>query len=574
MWSTACPDWERRIVAGESLIPFAPLFPAEATASLNVFKSLRVTDLPGKPTFGECAGQWVFDFVGAIFGAYDEATAQRLIEESLLLISKKNSKSTLAAGIMLTALIRNWRFENAATILAPTIEVANNAYGPAAGMVRADAKLSALLHIQDNIRRITHRHTDAFLKVLAADSETVGGSKSAFNLVDELWLFGKKPGADAMLKEALGGLASRPEGFAIFLSTQSDEPPAGVFKQKLELYRSIRDGSVVDNKKLPVLYEFPRAMVKAKGYLDPSKFYITNPNLGRSVRQDWLESKLIEAKSEGPQGLALHLSKHLNVEIGMNLRADRWAGADYWAGAVDSSLAPLGRGFGSNETLQAILARSDVVVMGADGGGLDDLLGLAVFGRDATTKEILGWFHAWAHASVLERRKEIAPRLLDFEKAGDLTIVEELGQDTEELQALFAQVDATGLLWKLGVDPAGVGAIIEAAEAAGIEDKRRVGISQGWKLTGAIKTLERDLASRRFRHAGQPMMAWCVGNAKVEPRGNAVTITKQMAGTAKIDPLMAGFNATSLMALNPATPTISAGFFDLSKVKHGPTSSA
>ncbi|MGA8156601.1 MAG: hypothetical protein WB822_10420 [Rhodoplanes sp.] len=69
--------------------------------------------------------------------------------------------------------------------------------------------------------------------------------------------------------------------------------------------------------------------------------------------------------------------------------------------------------------------------------------------------------------------------------------------------------------------------------------------SQGWKLNGAIKTTERKLAGGELIHDGSALMAWCVGNAKVEPKGNAVTITKQVSGAAKIDPLMSLFNAVS-----------------------------
>jgi phage terminase large subunit-like protein len=46
-------------------------------------------------------------------------------------------------------------------------------------------------------------------------------------------------------------------------------------------------------------------------------------------------------------------------------------------------------------------------------------------------------------------------------------------------------------------------------------------------------------------------MSWCVGAAKVEPKGNALTITKQGSGAGKIDALMATFDAAALMATNP-----------------------
>ena len=70
-------------------------------------------------------------------------------------------------------------------------------------------------------------------------------------------------------------------------------------------------------------------------------------------------------------------------------------------------------------------------------------------------------------------------------------------------------------------------------------------------MQGAIKTAERRLAEGQLLHAKQPLMDWCVGNAKIEPRGNAVLITKQASGFAKIDPLMALFNAVNLISLNP-----------------------
>src|SRR5690606_3511702 len=163
----------------------------------------------------------------------------------------------------------------------------------------------------------------------------------------------------------------------------------------------------------------------------------------------------------------------------------------------------------------------------------------------------LSWCRAWAHPSVLERRKEIAPRLHDFAADGGLVLVTQIGDDVAELSAIGAGLEDYGLLDKVGLDPAGVGGVLEAMVDAGVPQEKVIGISQGWRLGGAIKTAERKLAEGVLKHCGQPLMSWCVSNAKVEPRGNAILITKQAAGTAKIDPLMALFNAVSLMSLNP-----------------------
>jgi len=537
-WSTACTDWESRLVERRSIIP-APIFPEEAERALAIFKELRVVDLPGKPTFGECSEQWVFDYVAAIFGGYESDTGKQLIREYGLLISKKNTKSTIAAGIMLTALILCWRDEEEHLILAPTKEVADNSFKPAASMVREDEELAALFHIQDHIRTITHRVNRNSLKVVAADTDTVSGKKSGKVLVDELWLFGKRANASAMFMEALGGQVSRDEGWVIYLTTQSDDSPAGVFKEKLDYWRDVRDGKIVDPKTLPVLYEFPQRLIDAKAYLDPQYFYVTNPNIGRSVSAEWLEDQLRKVLQKTDGTLQQFLAKHLNVEIGLNLRSDRWSGADFWIVQTDRRLV-----------MEDIFDRSEVITAGIDGGGLDDLLGAGLIGRERRTGNWLHWGKAWAHKSVLARRKTEAPRFRDFESDCDLMIVEQLGEDVDDLTSIMAKVYASGLLEKIGVDPSGVNFDDELV-TAGIPAEMLIGISQGWKLGGTIKTVERKLAEGTFWHAGRPMMAWCVGNAKVEQRANGILITKQASGTAKIDPLMALLNAAHLMSLNP-----------------------
>ncbi len=538
-WTTSCPDWADRLKAGRSIIP-PPIFEDQAAQALEIFKSLKIVDAPGSPTFGEACAQWVFDLVASIFGAYDANSGRRLITEWFVCLPKKNSKSTIAAGVMMTALIMNWRMSAEYAILAPTIEVAGNSFAPSRDMVQKDDELDALMQVQTHVKTITHRETGATLKVVAADSNTVGGKKSVGTLVDELWLFGKQANAENMLREAIGGLASRPEGFVIYLTTQSDDPPAGVFRQKLQYARDVRDGKIIDPRFVPVIFEHPPEMVANKEHLLVENLAMVNPNLGYSVDRQFLEREFKKAKEGGEESFRGFLAKHGNVEIGLNLRSDRWAGADFWEQQAQRGI-----------TLDALIEASDVIDVGIDGGGLDDLLGLAVLGRVGDKWKL--WTKAYAHPSVMERRKSEASRFEDFARDGDLILVKRVGEDVEDVADVIAQIHDSGKLDQVGTDPAGLGGILEALESAGIPKEKIVGISQGWRLGGAIKTAERKLAEGVIEHSGSPMMAWCVGNARVEQRANSILITKQASGFAKIDPLMATLNAVSLMALNPAS---------------------
>lgn len=557
-WSTALPDWESRIVQGERMVGCPPLFPRSAEIALNVFKQLKLMDVIGSPTIGEVTREWVYDFVGAVFGAYDPVSKRRLIKEFFLLISKKNSKSTLAAGIMMTALILNERQSCELAIVAPTKEVANNSFNPLKDMIRADDELSAMFNISEHTKTITHRGTGATLKVIAAENDSLAGLKATYILIDELWVFGKRQGASSMLREAKGGLASRPEGFVIQLTTMSNETPAGVMKEKLDYARDVRDGVVDDNRFLGVLYEFPKAMLENDAHLDPKNWYITNPNLGASVDENYLLDEFKKAKVAPDKSvLQDFLAKHLNVEIGLSLRANRWAAAEFWEQATQVF------------SLDELVEKSEVITMGGDGGGLDDLLGGAVVGRLPSVigeefdeisrqrlpvKQWLVWGHAWCHPIALERRKQDEPRYRDFEKDGDLTIVEHVGQDTAEFADIALRLYESGKLDRVGLDPLMVGELVDDLLAVGIPQDKIVGVSQGFKISGYQKTCERKIASGVLKHCNQPLMAWCVGNARVLVKGSGSMLSKSESGSGKIDPVIAMLNAVALMSENPNPP--------------------
>ncbi|MER8560170.1 terminase large subunit [Mesorhizobium sp. M0578] len=549
---------------GRSLVPGdLALNEAEAEMGLAFFDALPLPDGLDEMTLGQAAGQWFRDLVRVMFGAWDPAVRRRAIRDFFVMAPKGSSKTTYSAGLMLTAMMMNKRHNVEALFVGPTQTISDRAYDQATAMISKSQDLQRRFHRKDHEKTIQCLVTDSELKVKTFALDILTGAILIFALVDELHLLGRSQHTTKVLRQIRGGLDKTNEGALLITTTQSDEIPAGAFRDELYMARKIRDGQYrgkIIRPMLPLLYEFPTAIAKDKDrWGDPANWPMVMPNLNRSIHLHDLVPDWNSEREKGDKPTRIWASQHLNIEMGVGMKTDGWPGAAYWAHSEDETI-----------TLQSLLQRSEAVVVGIDGGGLDDLYGLSVLGREpaeiAVTVKIadqdvvikmkrwLCWSHAWCHRGVLERRQSIATRLLDFEAAGELTIVDDTIVSLAESIGIIRQVNDAGLLACVAIDAEGpYGELVDAlAELEITQEGGQVeGVGQGYKLMNAIKTSEGRLSNRMLTHARSSMMDWSVENVKIEPTATAIRATKQNAGDAKIDSVMALFDAVSVMVKNP-----------------------
>lgn len=542
----ACPDWWERLQQGLPPMASVPINEVRAQRALTFFNRLRLPDVAGTPRMADACGEWFKDILVAFLASEDPETFQPLVWELLCEVPKKNSKTTYAAGLGLTALYMEDAPNRKMLLVGPSQAISVRCFNQAQGMIQLDDQLRAIFHVSDSDSEITRRQTGTSLAVKTFGTNIVTGEIPVLTIIDELHELGKMPKAAAVMQQIRGGGITKQRGKLLMITTQSDESPAGVWRTELDKARKIRDGRGGQMPiMLPVLYEFPLELQRNQDFWrDRRNWGLVLPNLDLSIDPQALSDDYDNNGRVTKHAEQIWASQHLNIEIGVGLSAG-WLGAQYWDGCVETGL-----------TLEEVIARSEVAVQGIDGGGLDDLFAEAVIGRCRETGHWLHWARAFAHPEVFEERKEIAGRLRNFEEDGDLVALadDDTSGDVSRVAETASKLLAAGLLPEqgaIGVDTTNSAAIQFQMFSKGITYEQLVIVGQDWRLSPAIWGLERMLKQGTFRHCGQGLMAWTVGNAKPEIKGSAVRITKEVAGKAKIDPLMATFNAFMLMLRDP-----------------------
>jgi phage terminase large subunit-like protein len=147
--------------------------------------------------------------------------------ETLILLPKKNGKSTLLGALGLFHLVTTPDAE--CVIGAASRDQATILYDQAAGFVRRSAGLEQRVHVKRGYREIQARRDSGRIRVLAADVDTADGVIPTLALVDELHRH-KSAGLYGIFRDGLGPRRGR----MITISTAGDSEtsPLGLMRAK------------------------------------------------------------------------------------------------------------------------------------------------------------------------------------------------------------------------------------------------------------------------------------------------------------------------------------------------------
>lgn len=257
----------------------------------------------GKPVVLEV---WQKAILSALFGFIDKNTGLRQYRELILIVARKNGKSTLSSGIGLYLLMADGEPGSEVYSVATQREQAKIIWNEAVRMVKKSPSLNKRCDCL--VSRIKCRFNDGVFVPLASDSNTLDGLNVHGALIDELHAIKDKNLYDVVID----GMTAREQPLSIITST-AGTIREGIFDLKYEEAANIIAGygdenGYKDETILPVIYELD----KHNEWTKPTCWAKANPALGTIKSREQLEDKVNRAKAN-PHYVKNLLCKDFNV---------------------------------------------------------------------------------------------------------------------------------------------------------------------------------------------------------------------------------------------------------------------
>lgn len=234
---------------------------------------------------------WQKAFIAASFGFIHKIDGTRKYREILLIVARKNGKSTIASGIGLYLLVADGEPGAEVYAVATKKDQAKLVWIDAKRMVNKSPILRK--RIKPLVSELRADVFDASFKPLGSDSETLDGLNVHGAMMDEIHAWKDKNLYDVIVD----GTSSREQPM-IFMITTAGTIRESVYDMKYEEAEMLLNGFDDDNgykddRFLPIIYELD----KREEWTEPSNWIKANPGLGTIKKIDQLETKVNKAKA-------------------------------------------------------------------------------------------------------------------------------------------------------------------------------------------------------------------------------------------------------------------------------------
>jgi phage terminase large subunit-like protein len=438
---------------------------------------------------------WEKAIIQTAYGFKMAGSGLRRFNEVILLIARKNGKTTFVAGIDLAEFFL-WSGGVDIVCASNTTEQANILFEEINNMREQSPALSKETRSKKNIFHIYSPKTKNKIKKLSAQSRNKDGYNIEVGCIDEVHEM-----TDSKVYDAIKQSQSTKKEPLIFIITTEGTTIGGFLDSKLDYARKMLKGEIHDERVLPWLYTQDSTK---EIYEDQTTWQKSNPSIGVVKLNHYLEDVMNKSKHDLSTRVTM-LCKDFNI---------KQADSGSWLSFDDLN---------NEDTYSIDELRDSYAVGGVDLSSTTDLTAavLVIQKRDSNKKYVIS--HFFMPSEVVEKRiKEDNVPYDIWIKKGFVTLTEGNQNDFSLVTQWFMKMIQTyGVrpLW-VGYDPWNSQYWIKEMEDLGFNmDKVRQGI---YSLSEPMKIVEADLKNNLVNYNNNPIMKWCLSNtqAKVDLNGN------------------------------------------------------
>ena len=243
-------------------------------------------NMGGKPFILEL---WQKALISAMFGIVDKIDNTRKYQETVLIVGRKNGKSTLAAAVGLYLMIADGELGPEIYAVATKKDQSKIIWLEAKKMIQKSPALRK--RIKTLVGEINSDLNDSVFRALGRDSDTLDGLNVHAALMDEIHAW-----KDQNLYDVIVDGTSSREQPMIFTTSTAGTVRESVFDRLYDEAEMIINGysdpdGYVNERLLPIIYELD----ERKEWTDKNAWIKANPGLGTIKKIDNLASKVDKA---------------------------------------------------------------------------------------------------------------------------------------------------------------------------------------------------------------------------------------------------------------------------------------